>query len=358
MRSHCALYVDAGYLLAAAATRRTGTSLRGAVNVDHEVIVNWLTEHAVDKSGLPLLRVHWYDSARNGIPDPVQERIALLPGVKVRLGRIGFEGEQKGVDLRIGLDMVAHARNGAVEVMFLVSGDDDLTEAVEEAQAHGVQVTILAIPNEYGRPHGVSRHLQSAADDLDLLAADAVDAAVTPKGVSAGVGMKRVAAAATAQLRPSSLEPPAPEALPAATPEPPTEQETDVPAAEAGQPPTAVLPAVTAQQAPDEPSHVARDVVYSSRTGGLSTIAREYTRTQEDENEIIEGVVDRVLGAWRASANPDQIHDLNAGRPSIPRDIDRALLLDASDALGIYDLSDRIRHELRASFWKRLDLGH
>lgn len=41
----------------------------------------------------------------------------MLPRVKLRLGRVGFEGQQKGVDLRIGLDMVTHARNGAVDTI-------------------------------------------------------------------------------------------------------------------------------------------------------------------------------------------------------------------------------------------------
>jgi uncharacterized LabA/DUF88 family protein len=181
VRSHCALYVDAGYLLAAAATRLTGTSLRAGIEADHEQLIDALIAHATHRSGLPLLRVHWYDSARNGVPNPTQEKIGLLPRVKLRLGRVGFDGEQKGVDLRIGLDLVAHARNAAVDVIFLVSGDDDLTEAVEEAQAHGVQVTILAIPNIQGHPHGVSRHLQAAADGLDLLAAEPLDAAVAPR---------------------------------------------------------------------------------------------------------------------------------------------------------------------------------
>ena len=31
-----------------------------------------------------------------------------------------------------------HARNQAVDMIFLVSGDDDLTEAVEEVQGHGI----------------------------------------------------------------------------------------------------------------------------------------------------------------------------------------------------------------------------
>ena len=181
MRSHCALYVDAGYLLAASATRITGTSLRSSIEADHERLIDALIAHATERSGLPLLRVHWYDAARDGVPDDSQQKIGLLPRVKLRLGRIGFDGEQKGVDLRIGLDLVAHARNAAVDAVFLVSGDDDLAEAVEEAQALGVQVTILAVPNKSGEPHGVSRHLQGAADGLDLLTGEALDAAVKPR---------------------------------------------------------------------------------------------------------------------------------------------------------------------------------
>ena len=122
-----------------------------------------------------MLRVHWYDSARNGIPDAQQERIGELPKVKLRLGRFGVNGEQKGVDLRIGLDLVAHARNSASDVFFLVSGDDDLAEAVEEAQVHGVQVLLLAVPTVDGKAHGVSRHLIRAADDLDSIDGAAID---------------------------------------------------------------------------------------------------------------------------------------------------------------------------------------
>lgn len=42
--------------------------------------------------------------------------------------------------------MVAQARNNSVESIVLVSGDDDLAEAVEEAQAHVFEVIVLAVP--------------------------------------------------------------------------------------------------------------------------------------------------------------------------------------------------------------------
>ena len=166
MRSTCSLYVDAGYLLAAAATRVAGTSLRSSVCAwVPGALAPSLIAEAEERSGLPMLRVHWYDSARTDYLSPQQVWIRGFRKVKLRLGRLGREGEQKGVDLRIGLDLVTHARNGAADVFFLVSGDDDLTEAVEEAQGHGVEVVALAVPDGDDKPHGVSRHLLRAAND-------------------------------------------------------------------------------------------------------------------------------------------------------------------------------------------------
>src|SRR5690625_7570951 len=79
MRSHCSLYVDVGYLLASAATRVTGTSLRNGIHVDYGALIEGLIEQAQEISGLPILRVHWYDSARDGLPDDQQQRIGMLP---------------------------------------------------------------------------------------------------------------------------------------------------------------------------------------------------------------------------------------------------------------------------------------
>ena len=46
MRSYCAIYVDAGYLYASAATRVIGTSLRSGVKVDNHALVNGLIAQA------------------------------------------------------------------------------------------------------------------------------------------------------------------------------------------------------------------------------------------------------------------------------------------------------------------------
>ncbi|MFC7500604.1 NYN domain-containing protein [Nocardioides sp. CPCC 206347] len=334
MRSTCSVYVDVGYLLASAATRVTGTSLRASIHVEFSKLVESLVAEAEKKSGLPVLRVHWYDSAKNGVPDVQQERIGELAKVKLRLGRFGVDGQQKGVDLRIGLDLVAHARNGAADVFFLVTGDDDLTEAVEEAQVHGVQVVVVAVPNADGKPHGVSRHLVRAADELDVLSGELIDNAV----------MK--------------VEVPRP-VIPVPVPAPPvTSAAAAAPAATKG---TAAAPspldvasiARHPTTAPIAPSAV---LAYSAQTGGRSQLMPGYDDDLEDYDEQIDGVASRVLTAFRRSASTADVLDLRRGKPSIPRDIDRALLLDASDALGMYDVSEHIRYRLRERFWQQLDL--
>jgi uncharacterized LabA/DUF88 family protein len=333
MRSHCAVYVDAGYLLASAATRLTGTSLRSGVDVDHRRLIEAMVDQVETASGLPLLRVNWYDSARNGVPDAVQERIGLLPRVKVRLGRVSYSGEQKGVDLRIGLDMVAHARNGAVGLIYLVSGDDDLTEAVEEAQHHGVQVIVLAVPNESGQAHAVSRHLQRSADGLEVVDRTVLDAIVKRTVRGAPVGSSEAVGRAVVS------DPPA----------------VPSPAALAGRR-RANGTAPVAPPTPTGPARVATsEVVYSSETGASSTVAPEYDKTPQEVTATIDQVAKKVLEAWLGSATPDQRHALRVARPSIPRELDRALLLDLSDALDVYDLSDPVRFELRDRFWARLD---
>lgn len=326
MRPTCSLYIDAGYLLASAATRVTGTSLRGGIHVDHARLIGALSAAAQAQSGLPMLRVHWYDSARNGIPDAQQERIGELPKVKLRLGRFGVNGEQKGVDLRIGLDLVAHARNNASDVFFLVSGDDDLAEAVEEAQVHGVQVLLLAVPTADGKAHGVSRHLVRAADDLDNIDGAALDAAV--------VKVDR---------------------HPGPAPRPPHRPSTSTTTAAAAHLPTRTpLDLARTQHTPTAPQPTSV-LAYSVSTGSPAHNPHGYGDDTDEHGPLIDDVVSRVLTAFQESATGEDQLELQAARPSIPPDIDRALLRDACDVTQKYDLDERIRYRLRARFWTMYD---
>lgn len=63
----------------------------------------------------------------------------------------------------------------------------------------------------------------------------------------------------------------------------------------------------------------------------------------------------RVLASFHESATADDKLELQRAKPSIPRDIDRALLLDASDVMQRCDLDEGIRYRLRARFWVKYD---
>lgn len=313
--------MDVGYLLSATAVRVTGTSLRNGIQVDYESLVDALVQQAEALSELPVLRVHWYDSARDGVPDTQQQFIGELPNVKLRLGRFGVDGQQKGVDLRIGLDLVTHARNGVAEVFILVSGDDDLTEAVEEAQVHGVQVLLLAVPNAEDKPHGISRHLIRAADGLKILFPDTIDQTVTKVEM------------------PPAMQPTA-QSLAVASP--------------GGRPRAGATPRGLATQG--VPGVVRRSFTLASSAAIDSEPLG--TTKYEDPAELaeqIDSVVNNVLTTFRRSATAEALAALEDGKPSIPRDIDKALLTDLSDRLGEIDLDEVVRHKLRAQFWAKYD---
>lgn len=54
--------------------------------------------------------------------------------------------EQKGVDMRIGLDMANYAANRSVELVVLFTNDTDCIPATKYARRSGLQVTLICIP--------------------------------------------------------------------------------------------------------------------------------------------------------------------------------------------------------------------
>lgn len=56
--------------------------------------------------------------------------------------------EQKGVDMRIGLDIANYCGTGAVERIILITGDTDCLPAMKHARISGLQVVIIALPEQ------------------------------------------------------------------------------------------------------------------------------------------------------------------------------------------------------------------
>ena len=375
MRSYCAVHVDVGYLLASAATFVTGSSLRRGITVDYPTLIARLVEQAETDSGLPLLRVNWYDSGARpgGMPDYQQEEIGLLSRVKLRLGRLSYSGDQKGVDIRIGLDLAIQGRNRVADVVYLVSGDDDLTEAVEEAQSHGVQVVLLAVPDQRDRPHGVSKHLRREVDGLLLIDAETIAATVRsaaipdeliPEGADEGTP-DATAPAAEGDDEPTvepdaeakGEQPPSPpvlspstegvEQLAASGPAPPAPAPS--PTAPA---PGAPAPAPVPSAGAPSPAVFARRKATALVLPGADAIDEvPFDPEVGVTAELVDSVAKQLVASWCATSTPAQLAALRDQRPAIPAELDRALLVDlASRSQGAH-LADEARQHLRDRFW-------
>ncbi|KRE42801.1 NYN domain-containing protein [Knoellia sp. Soil729] len=396
MRSYCAVYVDVGYLLASAATRVTGSSLRSGIEVDYAGLIAGLVAQVEADSGLPLLRVNWYDSGSRsgGQPDYHQDQIGLLPRIKLRLGRLSYAGEQKGVDVRLGLDLALQGRARVADVVYLVSGDDDLTEAVEEAQSAGVQVVLLSVPRHDGQGYAVSKHLRRAADGEQPIDAKVIDACVRSRALAegllpkpeegdtgadvggdveavdaedAGVGQEAAASAVGtddasvptdevgAVDQPQQPEPegevensvttPVAESQGSAEREPVSQEAPAVPdtVAKAGIP----TPAMLGRKRASEVVLPSAEPTWSTSSGDEPVVDEH----GEFNPELIDTVAKAVIASWCRTATPETLLALRQAKPMIPGELDRALLHDLSSRAGVYDIDDASRHEVRERFW-------
>jgi len=147
-----AIFVDAGYLYAAAGRLIAGTEDRRAFDLDAEGLIDALIDRArTIFADSRLLRVYWYDGARRRIHTAEQQSIAELPDVKVRLGNLNANNQQKGVDSLIRTDLESLARHRAISDAALLGGDEDLVSAVEAAQGYGARVHLWGIEAPEGR---------------------------------------------------------------------------------------------------------------------------------------------------------------------------------------------------------------
>src|SRR5215831_13665863 len=162
-----AVMVDVGYIYAAAGELLFGTSSRREYRVDAVSLIQAVTKHADELFRGELLRVYWYDAARDRVPTIDQRVVAQMPWVKLRLGNLNARGQQKGVDAQIRADMEALARHRAITDAILVAGDEDMVPAVEAAQAFGVRVHLWGVEPPYGTNQ--AERLVWESDTVDVL---------------------------------------------------------------------------------------------------------------------------------------------------------------------------------------------
>ncbi len=162
-----AVMVDVGYIYAAAGELLFGTSARRDYRVDAVGLIQAVTKHADELFRGELLRVYWYDAARDRVPTIDQRVVAQMAWVKLRLGNLNARGQQKGVDANIRADMEALARHRAITDAVLIAGDEDMVPAVEAAQAYGARIHLWGIEPPYGTNQ--AERLVWESDTVDVL---------------------------------------------------------------------------------------------------------------------------------------------------------------------------------------------
>jgi uncharacterized LabA/DUF88 family protein len=296
-----AIMVDVGYIYAAAGELLFSSSSRREYRVDTDKLIQALTRHADSLVRGELLRVYWYDAARDRVPTIDQRVIAQMAWVKLRLGNLNARGQQKGVDAQIRADMEALARHRAITDAVLVAGDEDMVPAVEAAQAFGVRVHLWGVEPPFGTNQ--AERLVWESDTVEVLDRVFLEPYFSRQAV--------------------------------ATPEhtPPS------PLAGSGVPSPAQL--FGERAAP------ARSV--QRVTHGMGAVAR-----LGPARDRVEEAGEHVAQRWILTRGEDNIRDLLPG-PILPPVIDKELLVDAEKELGLsLRPYQEAREWLRDAFWARV----
>jgi uncharacterized LabA/DUF88 family protein len=159
----CALFVDAGYVLADGAMAVHGTSHRESVSWDYAGLLQFFAGLSADRTGLQLLRCYWYEATLDGRRTPEHDTLADMPGLTLRLGRMR-PGKREGVETEIHRDLTTLARNRAISDVLLVSAEEDLAQVIADVQDLGVRVIIVHISVDGNWT--VSRSLRQQCDDI------------------------------------------------------------------------------------------------------------------------------------------------------------------------------------------------
>jgi uncharacterized LabA/DUF88 family protein len=336
-----AVMVDVGYIFAAAGELLLGTSSRRDFRVDAVPLIHAISKHADELVRGELLRVYWYDAARDRVPTIDQRVIAQMPLVKLRLGNLNARGQQKGVDAQIRADMEALARHHAITDAVLVAGDEDMVPAVEAAQAYGVRVHLWGIEPPYGTNQ--AERLVWESDTVEVLDSAFARPYFTRQPVTVAETTRTDEPAATAVPSPAQLFgdrlPPRPSAKSAHPPHP-----------AASPPGTAVAGAVSGSGALVSPGPQATGPGGGTGPGQPTSAA---ARLGPDRSRV-EEAGEHVAQKWILTRGTDNIRDLLPG-PILPPVIDKELLVEAEKELGLSLRSyQEAREWLRDAFWVRV----
>jgi uncharacterized LabA/DUF88 family protein len=319
-----AIFVDAGYLYAASGALLLEATSRREYRVAAEKLIEALTDHADKQLVGELLRVYWYDAAPRRQPTVDQRVIANLPLVKLRLGNLNAQGQQKGVDAQLRADLEALARHRAVTDAVLLAGDEDMLPAVGAAQRYGVRVHLWGVEPTHGSNQ--AEWLVWESDTVEVLAAEFL----RPYFGKAGV------LTVPASTTPADDEAVTPRTATARVPSP---SQVFAGRTHIKSLPHAVKPAAAANASP------------VGATGAAPGTADG--KLGPDREHMIE-IGEHVAQKWIFERGRDNIRDLLPG-PILPPVIDKELLIEAEKELGrSLRPYQEARTWLRDGFWERV----
>ncbi|MFG2250134.1 NYN domain-containing protein [Spirillospora sp. NPDC048823] len=325
-----AIFVDAGYLYAASGALLLSCGSRREYRVAAEKLIKALTAHADDQVAGELLRVYWFDAAPKRQPTVDQRVIANLPLVKLRLGNLNAQGQQKGVDAQLRADLEALARHRAITDAVLLAGDEDMLPAVEAAQRYGVRVHLWGVEPTHGSNQ--AEWLVWESDTVEVLPSDFLrpyftKAKVLPVPAPGSAAAVRDAAAAAQRTSPV----PSPSQVFAGRPP-------------AVKPSPAAVRTTVPVPAGATPATVAASMNSTAATDG---------KLGPDRDHMLE-IGEHVAQKWIFERGRDNIRDLLPG-PILPPVIDKELLIEAEKELGgSLRPYQEARTWLRDGFWERV----
>src|SRR5262245_17561488 len=127
-----------------------GTRRRDSVSWDHAGLLKLLAGLARDRTGRPVLRCYWYETADGG-RTAEHDALAEMPGLKLRLVNTR-PGRREGIESQLRRDIITLAKSGAIADAFIASADEHLAEIVAEVQNLGLRVVVLHIASDGAGP--------------------------------------------------------------------------------------------------------------------------------------------------------------------------------------------------------------
>ncbi len=136
----------------------------GHAQIDLGRFADWLV------GGRKLIRTYYYNAPVPSERDPDRHKrqqrffdaLSRIPYLEVRLGRLEPRGEsvyvEKGVDVRIAVDMLSMAFRNAYDTAVLVSCDGDFSHVVDAVRDIGKHVEVACFEKSY--------HIRRSADKV------------------------------------------------------------------------------------------------------------------------------------------------------------------------------------------------